>query len=67
VPASTPTHLESPSLEYAALSELRTELHETHVNLPSHVDEAHVIEDLLAEDEVINTQFTTLQDLIHGS
>jgi len=37
---------------------------ETHANLPSHVDEAHVIVDLLAEHEVINTQFTTLQDLM---
>ena len=66
-PASAPTNLESPSLEDAALSELRTKLHETHANLPSHTDEAHVIEDLLAEHEVINTQFITLQDLIHGS
>ena len=66
-PASAPTNLEYPSLEYAALSELRTKLHETHANLPSHVDEARVIEDLLAEHEVINTQFTTLQDLIHSS
>jgi len=65
-PVPAPTNLESPSLEYGALSELRTKLHETHANLPSHVDEAHVIEDLLAEHEVINTQFTTLQDLIHG-
>jgi len=65
--ASAPTNLESPSLEYAVLSELCTKLHETHANLPSYVDEAHVIEELLAEHEVINTQFTTLQDLIHGS
>jgi len=64
--ASAPTNLESPSLEYGALSELRTKLHETHANLPSHVNEARVIEDLLDEHEVINTQFTTLQDLIHG-
>jgi len=66
-PASAPTNLESPSLEYAALSELRTKLHGTRANLPSHVDEAHVIEELLAEHEVINTQSTTLQDLIHSS
>jgi len=66
-PAFTPTNLESPSLEYAALSALRKRLHETRANLPSHVDEARVIEDLLTEHEVINTQFTTLQDLIHGS
>ena len=61
-PTSASINLDSPSLEYAALSELRTKLHETHANL----DEAHVIEDLLAEHEVINTQITTLQDLIHG-
>jgi len=61
------TNLESPSLEYGTLFELRTKLHETHASLPSHVDEARVIEDLLDEHEVINTQFTTLQDLIHGS
>ena len=67
-PTFTPTNLESPSsLQYAVLSELRTELYETHANLPSHGDEAHVIEDLLAEHEAINAQFTTLQDLIHGS
>jgi len=66
-PASAPTNLESPSLEYAALSELRTKLYETRANLPSHADEAHVIEDLLAEHKVINTQFTTPQDLIYGS
>ena len=69
-PVPAPTDLESPSLEYGALSELRTKLNETHANLPSHVDETHVIEDLLTEHEVINTintQFTTLQDLIHGS
>ena len=65
--ASAPTNPESPSLEYGALSELRTELHETHANLSSPADEAHVVEDLLPEHEVINTQFTPLQDLIHGS
>jgi len=65
--AFVPTNLESPSLEYGALSELHTKLHETHANLPSHVDEARVIEDLLAEHEVINTQFKSLQDLIHSS
>jgi len=36
-----------------------TELHQTHANLPSHVDETRSIEDLLGEHEVINTQFTT--------
>ena len=46
---------------------LRRVMYETHTNLPSHGDEAHVIKDLLAEHEAINTQFTTLQDLIHGS
>jgi len=50
-----PTNLESPApfLEYAALFELRTELHETHANFPNHIDEVHVIEDLLAEHEAI--------------
>ena len=51
------TNLESPAplLEYAVFLELRTELHETetHANLPSHIDEVHVIEDLLAEHEAM--------------
>jgi len=57
VPTPTPTNLEStsPPLEYAALSEPRTELHETHTHLPSHVDEAYVVEDLLAEHEAIDS------------
>ena len=64
-----PTNLESPATppEHAAHSELRTELHQTHANLPSHVYETHVIVDLLAKHEAINTQVTTLRDLIHGS
>ena len=68
-PAPTPTNIESPShpLEYAAISELRTELHETHASLPSRVDEAYVIEDLLAGHEGIDSQVTTLRDLMCGS
>ena len=62
--ASAPTDLESPSLEYAALSELRTELHKTHANLPSHVDEAHVIEDLLTEHEVMNSQLCETSSMV---
>jgi len=51
------TNLESPSppLEYTVLSELRTELHETHANLPSHINEAYVTEDLLTEHEAIDS------------
>ena len=68
MPAPTPANLESPApLEYTALSELHTELHQTHANLPSHIDEARVIEDWLAEHNAINAQVTTLQDLIHDS
>ena len=68
MPAPTPTNLESPAtLEYTALSELRTEWHQTHVNIPSHIDEAGVIEDMLAEHDAINAQVTSLRDLIHGS
>jgi len=68
-PVPIRTNIESPShpLEYAAISELRTELHETLASLPSRVDEAYVIEDLLAEHKGINSQVTTLRDLMRGS
>ena len=67
MPAPTLNNLESPAnLEYTAVSELRTELHQTHANLLSHID-ARVIDDLLAEHDTINAQVTTLRDLIHGS
>jgi len=67
VSAPTPTNLESLSL----LSTLRslncaqscTRLTPT---LPV-TDEARVIDDLLDEHEAMNTQVTTLHDLIHGS
>lgn len=69
-PASTvPVNPEPPAPppEHPALSELRTELHETQASLASHVDKVRALEDMLAEHEAIKTEVAALRDLIHAS
>ncbi|KAG2118669.1 uncharacterized protein F5147DRAFT_800677 [Suillus discolor] len=70
IPASAaPANPEPPAppLEHPALSELRTELHETQASLASHVDKVRTLEDMLAEHEAIKAEVAALRDLIHAS
>ncbi|KAG1733163.1 hypothetical protein EDB19DRAFT_1639852 [Suillus lakei] len=57
----------APPPEHPALSELRTELHETQASLASHVDKVRALEDMLAEHEAIKAEVAALRDLIHAS
>ena len=68
VSAPTPTNLESVSLLCSTLRSLNCAQSCTRLTptLPV-TDEARVIDDMLDEHEAMNTQVTTLQDLIHGS
>jgi hypothetical protein len=70
VPApSAPANPEPPAPppEHPALSELRTELHETQASLASHVNKVRALEDMLAEHEAIKAEVAALRDLIHAS
>ncbi|KAG1860899.1 hypothetical protein F4604DRAFT_1511700, partial [Suillus subluteus] len=70
VPApAAPTNPEPPAPppEHPALSELRTELHETQASLASHVNKVRALEDMLAEHEAIKAEVAALRDLIHAS
>ncbi|KAG1808906.1 uncharacterized protein BJ212DRAFT_1381390 [Suillus subaureus] len=73
-PASVPapaapanTEPPAPPPEHPALSELRTELHETQASLASHVNKVRALEDMLAEHEAIKAEVAALRDLIHAS
>ncbi|KAG1840192.1 hypothetical protein DFJ58DRAFT_811066 [Suillus subalutaceus] len=57
----------APPPEHPALSELRTELHETQASLASHVNKVRALEDMLAEHEAIKAEVAALRDLIHAS
>jgi len=61
-PPSVPTNPEppAPAPEHPALSELRTELHQTQASLTSHVDKVHALEDMLAEHEAIKVEVAAL-------
>jgi hypothetical protein len=68
-PPSAPANPEPPAPppEHPALSELRTELHETQASLASHVNKVRALEDMLAEHEAIKAEVAALRDLIHAS
>lgn len=55
---------ESGTVPVSALSELRSQLHETQESLASHVDKVRALEDMLAEHEAIKSEITTLRELM---
>ncbi|KAI6021229.1 hypothetical protein EDC04DRAFT_2901297 [Pisolithus marmoratus] len=60
--ASQPS--ESGTGPVSALSELRSQLHETQASLASHVDKVRALEDMLAEHEAIKSEIATLRELM---
>ncbi|KAH7921658.1 hypothetical protein BV22DRAFT_1132085 [Leucogyrophana mollusca] len=52
------------SIPASALSELRSQLHETQASLASHVDKVRALEDMLAEHEAIKSEVASLREMV---
>ncbi|KAH7909272.1 hypothetical protein BJ138DRAFT_1155658 [Hygrophoropsis aurantiaca] len=61
---SNPANDAAPSVSPSALSELRTQLHETQASLASHIDKVRALEDMLAEHEAIKSEVAALREMM---
>lgn len=48
----------------STLSELQTQLHDTHSFLANHVDKIHALEGMLAEQEAIKREVSSLREMV---